>query len=379
MRRTGWWELRVVDIVLSITVALLCIWCVNGIVEVEGQAPAGPLAAYAMENGTDSSGNNRNATLTATTQTPGKYNNALSFNGSTSRMTAPSMAFTNAFTLEAWVFLRASGTAGTTGPARPSLFATPSGWQAIVYENPDVLFLAEAGGFLSAGFTSSTTKMLIQVMGPTKVQEQVWRHVAAVYDGANLTLYVDGAQFARTPATGTLITTTSPLEIGGSQVDKGYLNGTIDDVRIYNRALSIGEIAADMQTPVDVVKEVVAGWDLEVFAKGANPENAPPIAMASFEKAVALCNLAPLPPPTTVVINPTTARVGDPVNAGRDCELAAQAFFTSVPLGTGYQTTAKARGVNGTTSQRSTISNAFDRVAQVTPPPIPGPPVILVK
>lgn len=347
---------------------------------VQSQAPAGLLAAYAMENGTDASGNSRTATLTATTQTPGKYNNALAFNGSTSRMTAPSMAFTNAFTLEAWIFLRASGTAGTVAaPPVPTLRATPSGWQAVVYENPDVLFLAEAGGFLSAGFTSTTTKTLIQIMGPTKVQEQTWRHVAAVYDGANLTLYVDGAQFARTPATGNLIATTSPLEIGGSQVDKGYLNGTIDDVRIYNRALSIGEIAADMQTPVDVVKETVVGWDLEVFSKGAIPETQPPIAMASFEKATALCNLAPLPPPTGTVINPTTARLADPVIAGRECELAAQSFFTGVPLGTGYFTTAKARGMNGTTSLRSVISNAFDRVAQVTPPPTPGAPVILKK
>ena len=93
-----------------ICLSLVFLGIVVVIAVVHSQAPApGLLAAYAMENGTDSSGNNRTATLTATTQTPGKYGNALAFNGSTSRMTAPSMAFTNAFTLEAWSFFQVSG------------------------------------------------------------------------------------------------------------------------------------------------------------------------------------------------------------------------------------------------------------------------------
>jgi hypothetical protein len=344
---------------------------------VHAQVPAGPLAAYAMETGLDASGNGRHATLTNTTQAPGKYQNAQAFNGSTSRMSAPSMAFTNAFTLEAWVILRASGTAGTTAP---SLFATPSGWQAIVYERPDVLFLAEAGGFLSAGYTSAATKSLVQIMGPTKVQENVWRHVAAVYDGATLTLYVDAVQFARTPASGALTTTAAPLEIGGSLVDKGYLNGTIDDVRIYNRALTLGEIGVDMNTPVDAVKETISGWDLEVWPKGADPATQAPLSLASFGKDTALCNLPVTPPPTGTVINPTTARLADPETLNRECELNAQAFFGAVPLGTGYFTTARAKGgTSGMMSARSVISNSFDRVAEVIPPPVPGPPVVIQK
>jgi len=77
--------------------------------------------------GTDSSGNSRTASLTAITQTPKKYGNALAFNGTTSRMAAPSMAFTNAFTLEAWSYFQVSGLRSAPQPAPPKSGPSCSG------------------------------------------------------------------------------------------------------------------------------------------------------------------------------------------------------------------------------------------------------------
>jgi chitodextrinase len=49
---------------------------------------------------------------------------------------------------------------------------------------------------------------------------------------------------------GAISSSTSPLRMGGDSVWGEYFSGSIDDVRVYNRALSVGEIQTDMATPV---------------------------------------------------------------------------------------------------------------------------------
>ena len=45
--------------------------------------------------------------------------------------------------------------------------------------------------------------------------------------------------------------TTSPLWIGGNQPYGEYFNGLIDEVRVYNRALTASEVNSDMGNPVN--------------------------------------------------------------------------------------------------------------------------------
>ena len=52
------------------------------------------------------------------------------------------------------------------------------------------------------------------------------------------------------PATGTLLATANPLRIGGNTIWGEYTDGRIDEVRVYNRALSAAEITTDMTKPV---------------------------------------------------------------------------------------------------------------------------------
>ena len=82
----------------------------------------------------------------------------------------------------------------------------------------------------------------------------MWYHVAGVYNASAQTLdiYVNGVQ-----DNGTLRGTIPASQINSAvNVNIGrrsggyYFNGVIDDVRIYNRALSQAEIQADMNTPV---------------------------------------------------------------------------------------------------------------------------------
>src|SRR5207253_2301142 len=67
-----------------------------------------------------------------------------------------------------------------------------------------------------------------------------WTHLVGTFDGTTFSFYMNG-QLLKT-ATGTLEQpNTAPLKIGGSD-DKATFGGLIDEVEIFNRALTAGEI-----------------------------------------------------------------------------------------------------------------------------------------
>ena len=70
------------------------------------------------------------------------------------------------------------------------------------------------------------------------------------YDGATLRLYVNGVQVSSVARTGSIATSANPLQIGGDSIYGQYFQGLIDEVRVYNRALSQAEIQTDMNTAV---------------------------------------------------------------------------------------------------------------------------------
>jgi hypothetical protein len=77
------------------------------------------------------------------------------------------------------------------------------------------------------------------------ITDDQWRHVGFVWDGSRRYLYVDGAEVASDVGTLTpLISSDGGLHIGaGKNLDaSSFWAGLIDDVRIYNRALSADEI-----------------------------------------------------------------------------------------------------------------------------------------
>ena len=78
----------------------------------------------------------------------------------------------------------------------------------------------------------------------------MWSHVATTYDGATLRLFVNGAQVASRAATGSITVSSGALRIGGNAIWSEYFKGLIDEVRVYNRALSVVELQADMNAPV---------------------------------------------------------------------------------------------------------------------------------
>lgn len=77
--------------------------------------------------------------------------------------------------------------------------------------------------------------------GITTLSAAVWYHVAVTYDGANTRLYVNGV--AEGIQAGVWAAANSqPLSIGQRGDNADFFNGLIDEIEIFNRALSVEEI-----------------------------------------------------------------------------------------------------------------------------------------
>jgi hypothetical protein len=78
-----------------------------------------------------------------------------------------------------------------------------------------------------------------------------WTYETLTYDGATLRLYVNGVQVSTRATTGVVQSSTNPLWIGGNQPYGEFFQGLIDEVRVYNRALTASEVNADMGNPIN--------------------------------------------------------------------------------------------------------------------------------
>ncbi len=80
---------------------------------------------------------------------------------------------------------------------------------------------------------------------------RTWSHLAATWDGNQLILFVDGAIVSQVSASGQLVQSNSPLQIGGNRESGEYFKGTIDEVSVLDRALSAAELGDVMQSTRD--------------------------------------------------------------------------------------------------------------------------------
>jgi hypothetical protein len=121
------------------------------------------------------------------------------------------------------------------------------------------------------------------VSGRTDDPVGVWSYLALTYDGSTLRLFLNGDQVASQPTTGAVKSTGNPLWLGGNHPYGEYFDGLIDEARVYDRALTVAEIRADMETPVaaggaaGVRPNLVAGTQVLSPAAG-------PVAAYSFDE-----------------------------------------------------------------------------------------------
>jgi hypothetical protein len=81
------------------------------------------------------------------------------------------------------------------------------------------------------------------VSSTTSLTTGVWTHVAGVYDGANLAVYINGAAAGTLAHAGAIPSNTLALHIGADSSGASRFSGSIDEVRIWNRAMNASQIA----------------------------------------------------------------------------------------------------------------------------------------
>jgi hypothetical protein len=206
---------------------------------------SGLVAALGFNEGsgsltTDASGLGNNGALVngAGWSAAGHTGAAISFsaNGWVNIPDAASLDLTTGMTVEAWV--------------RPT---SGTGWRTVLLKEATSALsygLYSANGASRPGIWTRTGTADYFVLGTGAVPTNAWTHLAATYDGAALRFFVNGVQVATKTGVGTISTSTGPLRIGGNSVWGEYFRGLIDDVRIYNRALSAAEIQIDMNTGI---------------------------------------------------------------------------------------------------------------------------------
>ena len=102
------------------------------------------------------------------------------------------------------------------------------------------LWITASGAVQFEVLFSGTTKT---VTSATTIPLNTWKHVVARYNGSKLRVFIDGAtDRAKTAATDSLAATTEPLWLGYYDATNHHFHGYLDDVSIYDRSLSNGEI-----------------------------------------------------------------------------------------------------------------------------------------
>lgn len=177
---------------------------------------------------TDSSGNGANGTKLNNVgcTTDGRIESAGSFDGVDDRVEVadrPAFHFTTAMTAAAWV--------------KPSRV---TGLQTIVnkwYAPDSYMLLIQDGQYrFSVALANGPS---LSIAAPAKAN--TWTHVAGVFNGSSIALYIDGVLATSMAASGTLQDSIRPVEMGNHPTWNAYA-GLLDEVRLYNVALSPSQV-----------------------------------------------------------------------------------------------------------------------------------------
>ena len=191
----------------------------------------------------DLSGNNNHGTLT-NMSVPSCYvrtygGRALDFDGSNDYadiLDSPSLNPTKQITVCCWYYSRGLPSSGF--PFNYCLLGKSSSVNAQPYPAFDI-----------RGSSASTLELAIAIGVTSRqvslgaINTNTWTFIAATYNGAVLAGYRNGVLVQSSSQSGDIGTTTNPLRFGDNPgFPSRFYNGQLDDVRLYNRALTPSEI-----------------------------------------------------------------------------------------------------------------------------------------
>ena len=183
----------------------------------------------------------------------GKNGGALVFDGASSLIEVPHHDSLSpggdALTIEAW-FKPASFPAGHPPIARKGSVAE-SGWG---FDTP--------GGKIR-GFVYTAPGSAAVAQGTTTMKQDTWHHVAMVYDGEEVRIYLDGELDGEVARKGDINENDASVWIGKKANENIWLDGALDELRILNIAITEEQIQEDMEGivfAVEVTGKLTTTW-----------------------------------------------------------------------------------------------------------------------
>ena len=179
----------------------------------------------------DSVGGNHGTLVNGPTWVDGKYGKALSFDGVNDYVETAqtvSLALTTSASIAVW------------------FKTTAAAYQEIVRQigtsDNGIELRVSSSHKADVSVYLGSWREIIDTNGPN-VNDGNWHHIVGVVDGTTVKLYRDGNFIISATGTNNLNTGNAKVVIGRHPLYPDYFNGLIDDVQIYNRALSADEIA----------------------------------------------------------------------------------------------------------------------------------------
>ncbi len=234
----------------------------------------GQLAAYYPFNGNanDASGNNNNGTVygaTLTSDRLGNPNDAYYFNGQTSYIQVPnssSLNFQNSITINFWMKV---GTFYTREQYVLSQGSYDSRLKISIIPEKNLRWTIKTDTSANGG--------IIDLDSETKLVQDSLYNVTVLYSGSDYEIYINGNLDAFSSWSGKLLQSKIALTIGQMlPTDNNYnFNGVLDDIRIYNYALSVSDIKnlADIYTYINDNKNSQIPDKNMLFQNYPNPFN----------------------------------------------------------------------------------------------------------
>jgi len=222
--------------------------------------PSGLVGYWPMDEGSglstiDASGNGNTGTLITASTTCGSSclpqwsagkigNNALTFNGLTSTNgnwvdagNASNLTIPNAVTMAAWVKITLAG------PSYAGIIL-----KGYLGGSQNYFLQETSGGSFQTGFGATGGNSNVALSSGGNYNDANWHFIVAIIDTINekIYMYIDGKQVSSATPTGTslgqMVPSSYDLVIGTRLDTHGTFPGLIDDVRVYNRVLSLAEI-----------------------------------------------------------------------------------------------------------------------------------------
>lgn len=199
----------------------------------------GLVGCWKLDEGTettanDCSGLGNNGTLYYNaTWTDGKFDKALQFDGTNAYVNfgnSSVFSFTNEMTVSVW-FKTSTQVSGSKVLVAKHYSSTAGSFYVGVTGYDKVIFVL-------INETSERTDLT----ATANYYDDNWHHLVGTYDGNMMKLYYDGVLVANISKTGTIKQTTYNLALSKVWGASAQFNGTIDEVRVYNRALSEEEV-----------------------------------------------------------------------------------------------------------------------------------------